>query len=140
MDIVFLVGRILFAALFLMSAIGHLTKADAMAQYAAYKNAPGGKAGVILSGIALGLGGLAILFGVYGDIGSLLIIATLIPINVFMHAFWKETDETAKMTEMTAFNKNTALIGGAFAFFVIFASVGANVGLTLTNSVISLTS
>jgi len=135
---VFLLARVLFVVLFLFSAIGHLTKADAMAQYAAYKKAPGGKAGVILSGIALGVGALMVLLGIYGDIGSLLLAATLVPITLFMHQYWKETDEQSKLSEMTAFNKNTALIGGALAFFLIFAVSAGHLGLTVTGPVFSI--
>ena len=72
MDIVFLIARILFSALFLASGIAHLVKADAMTQYAAYKKAPGGKLGVIATGVLLIVGSLSIAFGVFGDIGALL--------------------------------------------------------------------
>ncbi|WP_338049543.1 hypothetical protein [Rhodococcus jostii] len=40
MDIVVLIGRILFSALFLSSAVGHLTQSTTMAQYAAPKGLP----------------------------------------------------------------------------------------------------
>ncbi len=138
MDIVFLVARILVALIFLFSAVGHIAGANAMAQYAAYKGAPGGKAGVILSGLAMGVGGLMILLGVWGEIGALLIAATLIPVTFFMHAYWKETDAQAKQTEQISFNKNLGLIGGALALFLLFASQGAAMGLTLTAPLISL--
>ena len=138
MDIVFLIARILVALVFLVSAMGHITAANAMAQYAAYKGAPGGKAGVILSGVTMGLGGLMVLFGVYGDLGALLIAATLIPVTFFMHAFWKETDAQAKQTEQISFNKNLGLIGASLALFLLFASQGAALGLTLTGPAIAL--
>mgnify|MGYP006873875070 CR=1 FL=1 len=40
MDVVFLIGRILLAVLFVMSAVGHFTAAEGMAQYAAAKKVP----------------------------------------------------------------------------------------------------
>ena len=138
MDTVFLIARILVALIFLLSAVGHITAANAMAQYAAYKGAPGGKAGVILSGVAMGIGGLMVLFGIYGDLGALLIAATLIPVTFFMHAFWKETDAQAKQTEQISFNKNLGLIGGALGLFLLFASSGAALGLTVTAPLITL--
>ena len=138
MDVVFLIARILFSLLFLMSGVAHLLKADDMAQFAAYKKAPGGKAGVILSGVLLVVGALSVLLGVFGDIGSLLIVAAMLPITFFMHAFWKETDAQAKMSEQTAFNKNVALIGAALAFFVLFATPAVSVGITVTTNLISL--
>jgi len=138
MDAVFLIARILFALIFLFSAIGHIAKADAMAGYASYKGAPGGKFGVIASGVAMGAGALSVVLGVYGDLGALLIAATLIPISFFMHAFWKEADAQAKQTEQIAFNKNVGLIGGALALFLLFAVTGAGLGLTITGPLFSL--
>ncbi len=138
MDIVFLIARVLFAVIFLLSAVGHLTQAGAMAQYAEFKGAPGGKAGVIASGVAMGVGALMVLFGVFGDIGSLLIAATLIPVSFFMHAHWKESDAQAKQTEQISFNKNLGLIGGALALFLLFAVQGADMGLSVTDSLIQL--
>jgi uncharacterized membrane protein YphA (DoxX/SURF4 family) len=137
-DVVFLIARVLFSAIFLLSAIGHFTQADQMAQYAAYKKAPGGKFGVIATGVLMALGGLSILFGVFGDIGSLLIVAALLPITFFMHAFWKESDPQAKQTEQISFNKNLALIGAALAFFVLFATPAISVGITITRNLVTL--
>ena len=70
------------------------------------------------------------LLGIYGDLGALIIAATLVPISIFMHAFWKESDAQAKMTEQVAFNKNVALIGGALAFFVFFAATSPTLTIT----------
>ena len=138
MDAVFVIARVLFALIFLFSAIGHVTQADAMAGYAKYKGAPGGKGGVIASGVAMGLGALSIALGVFGDVGALLIAASLIPISFFMHAFWKESDAQAKQTEQIAFNKNVGLIGGALALFLLFAVAGADMGLTITDALFTL--
>ncbi|MGC4175937.1 DoxX family protein [Demequina sp.] len=138
MDVVFLVARILFVLIFAASAIGHIAKADDMAGYAKFKGAPGGKFGVIFSGITLGAGALMVLLGIFGDIGALLIAATLIPITFFMHAYWKESDAQAKQGDQIMFNKNVALIGGALAFFLLFAMTAANLGLTITGPAISL--
>jgi len=129
-DVVFLIARILFVIIAITGAIGHFLQADAMTQYANYKGAPGGKFGVIASGVGLGLGGVMVLLGIYGDLGALIIAATLIPISIFMHAFWKESDAQAKMTEQVAFNKNLALIGGALAIFVFFAATDPALSIT----------
>ena len=138
MDIVFLVARILFAFIFAGSAIGHLTQSAGMAQYAKYKGAPGGRFGVIFTGITFGLGALSILLGVYGDLGALLIAATLVPVSFFMHGFWKESDAQAKQNEQIAFNKNLGLIGGALGLFLLFAADKLDLGLTLTGPLFNL--
>lgn len=138
MDAIFLAARILFTLIFVFSAIGHLTQADGMAQYAKYKGAPGGKAGVIFTGITFGLGAVSVLLGVWGDLGALLIAATLVPVSFFMHAFWKETDAQAKQVEQINFNKNVALIAGALALFLLFAAEKLDLGLTITGPLFNL--
>jgi uncharacterized membrane protein YphA (DoxX/SURF4 family) len=138
MNAVFLIARILFALIFLLSAVGHITKANAMAGYAKFKGAPGGKFGVIASGVAMGLGALMILLGIFGDLGSVLVFATLIPVSFYMHAFWKESDAQAKQMDQISFNKNVGLMGGALALFLLFAVTGANLGLTITGPLLHL--
>lgn len=61
MDIVFLIARVLFAALFLGSAIGHLTKTDDMAGYAASRGVPLARTATLLTGVQLLLGGASVL-------------------------------------------------------------------------------
>ncbi|CAM3755858.1 MULTISPECIES: DoxX family protein [Tsukamurella] len=131
MDVVFLIGRILFAALFLLSAVGHFTAADGMAQYALSKKVPAAKAAVVGSGVIALLGGLSLVLGVWIDLGALLLIAFLLPVTVMMHDFWKAVDPQIKQTEMISFNKNMALIGGALILFY-FVNVTQSVPLALT--------
>ena len=120
MEAIFLISRILFAFLLLGSAYGHLTQADAMGGYASSKGLPNGKVLAQVSGVALLVGGLSILLGIFGDAGALGIAILLLIMAVTMHAFWKETDAQAKQMEMISFNKDVALAGGALAMYVLF--------------------
>jgi uncharacterized membrane protein YphA (DoxX/SURF4 family) len=121
-DIVLLVGRILFAALFIGSGIRHFKAREAMTGYAKYKGIPAAGAAVVLSGLVFLLGGLGVLLGVYAEYAALA-LAVAVALTAFtMHTFWKETDPQAKMTEQVSFNKNLALAGGALAFYVLFAN------------------
>lgn len=117
MDIVFLVGRILLAVIFLLSAVGHLTQSKGMAQYAASKGVPAAEAGVIVSGLVFALGGIALVLGVWTDLAALALALVLIPVTFMMHAHWKETDPQAKQGEQINFNKNLALIGAMLVLF-----------------------
>ena len=119
MDIVLVIGRILFAAIFIASGIAHFTKADDMAAFAAHKGAPGGKAGVVFSGVLALLGGLSIALGVWPDLGALLLIVFLVPVSFYMHAFCKESDPMVAQAENASFMKNLALIGAAIILFAI---------------------
>lgn len=132
MDVVALIGRILFAMLFLGSAIGHLTKADAMAGYAGSKGLPQPKLAVLGSGVLLLVGGLMVLLGVWLDLGALLLVLFLLPTALLMHAFWKETDPMAKQAEMINFQKNIALAGAALMIFALYVGYGADLGVTIT--------
>ena len=134
MNVVLLVGRVLFALIFINSGIGHLTKTAAMTGYAQYKKVPAAKLSVIVSGIMILVGGLYIVLGFYADLGALLIAAFLIPTALLMHAFWKETDATAKQTEMIGFFKDLALAGAALIIFAVLrggADFGPHVGTLL---------
>jgi uncharacterized membrane protein YphA (DoxX/SURF4 family) len=96
MDIVLLVGRILFALIFINSGIAHFTKNAAMTGYAQYKKVPLAKLSVYVSGVMILLGGVYIALGFYADLGALLLAAFLIPAAVIFDAFWKETDAAAE--------------------------------------------
>lgn len=131
MDVIVLIGRVLFAALFLGSGFSHVIQSTQMAQYAGSKGVPAPRVAVIGSGILLVVGGLMVLLGVWADLGALLLVIFLIPTAVLMHAFWKERDPEAKTTEMINFNKDVALAGAALMLFAFFAHVDT-LGLTVT--------
>lgn len=131
MEIIFLVGRILFAIIFVASALGHLTATSAMAGYAKSKGVPAAKAATILSGIVMLVGALLVATGYYGDLGALLLVAFLLPTAFLMHAYWKETDPMTKMNEQISFNKDISLAGAALIIFYVFAKFGNDLGLVL---------
>ena len=133
MDSVLIIGRVLFALLFISSGVSHLTKLEAMTGYAQYKKVPAAKFGVVLSGLMILLGGIYIAFGVYADLGALLIALFLIPTSFLMHAFWKETDATAKQNESISFFKNLALAGAALIIFALVAT-GTDFGPSVTGA------
>lgn len=129
MDVVLLIGRILFVFLFLGSAFAHLTQTAGMAAYAESRGVPMAKAATAGSGVLLLVGAASVVLGVWGDVGALLLLVFLVPTAVLMHAFWRETEEEAKQMEMIQFNKDIALAGAALAFLWIFSE---EPGLTLT--------
>ena len=137
MDVVLVIGRVLFALLFINSGIAHLTKLEAMTGYAKYKKVPAAKLSVIVSGLMILIGGLYIALGIYADLGALLIAAFLIPAAVLMHAFWKETDATAKQNESIGFFKDLSLAGAALVIFALVAT-GTDFGPSITSAFFSL--
>lgn len=132
MDVVALIGRILFALLFLGSAFGHLTQSEAMAGYAASRGLPQPRLAVLGSGVLMLIGALMVLLGIWLDLGALLLVIFLVPTAVLMHPFWKETDAMTKQTEMISFQKDVALAGGALLILALYAGYGADLGITIT--------
>ena len=133
MEVVMLIGRILFAFMVISGGINHLTKAEAMAGYAAYKKVPSPKLANFVSGVLLLAGGLSIVLGVYADLGAVVIAALLVLMALKMHDFWAQTDAQAKQTETIAFWKNVSMAGGALFIFAVAAN-GQEIGWTLTDS------
>lgn len=121
MDAVLVIGRILFALIFVTSGIAHFAKLEAMTGYAQYKKLPAAKLGVMISGLFFLLGGIYIAAGFWVDLGALLLAITLILAAVIFHNFWKETDPTAKQNEMIAFNKDIALAGASLILFALIS-------------------
>ena len=87
MDIVLIVGRVLFSLLFISSGVAHLTKLEAMTGYAQYKKVPAAKLSVIVTGLMLIIGGLYVALGIYADLGALLLAIFLLLSAFKMHDF-----------------------------------------------------
>lgn len=132
MDVLVLIGRILFVFLFLSSAMTHLTKTEAMAGYAASRGLPSPRLATQASGLLMLAGGLMVLLGVWADLGALLLAAFLVPTALLMHAFWTEADAQSRMTEMVQFNKDMALAGASLMLLAFFSFTGDELGLTIT--------
>ena len=137
MNAVMLVGRVLFAFMFVMSGFNHLAKAEAMAGYAAYKKVPAPKLANLLSGVLMLLGGLSIILGVYADLGALVLAILLVAMAVKMHDFWNAQGE-AKQPEMIGFLKNISMAGGALFLFAYAATEDSNIGPALGKSLWAL--
>jgi putative oxidoreductase len=131
-DVVVLIGRILFVLLFLGGGFGHLAQTEAMAGYVASKGVPGARLATQLSGVLLLIGGLMVLLGIWADLGALLLVVFLVPTALLMHAFWKETDPQARQLELSQFNKDISLAGAALMIFAMIVMLGDDLGLTIT--------
>lgn len=123
MDFLLLIARILFAAIFLYSGIGHMTNTAQMAEYAASKNVPTPKAAVFLSGVMIFLGGLSITVGYWVQIGAWLIIIFLIPTAFIMHNFWSVDDPMDRQNEQIHFMKDLGMAGAAFIIWYLYITL-----------------
>ncbi len=137
MDIIVLVGRVLFAFLFAFSAFGHFAKPDMYVGYMKSKGVPAPALMNFATGAVLAFGSISVLFGIWGDLGSLLLIAFLVPSAFLIHNFWTVEDPMAKGGEQAQFSKNIALAGAALMLFAFFAHT-PELGLTLTGPLFSI--
>ena len=122
MDAILLIGRALFAILWIGAGFAHFKNLEAMTGYATYKKLPAAKLAVLGSGLSFLIGGILILLGTWIDLASALIAVTVILAAIIFHQFWRESDANTKMQEQMAFNKDLALGGAALILFALVAS------------------
>jgi len=107
---VVLLGRFLFALIFLMAGPNHFSH-QAIA-FAASQGVPLASITVPLSGVIALVGGLSILLGYRARVGAWLIALFLVAVTP-MHKFWGIADPMMQQMQMVLFMKNVAMLGGA---------------------------
>lgn len=132
MEVIFVLGRIALASLFLLAAPNHF-KPETI-EYARSTGAPRPDLLVPATGIAMGVGGLMVALGLAADLGALILIATMVPVTFIMHAFWNEGDPQAQQMQFAQFFKNIQAIGGLLIVFYIYSEF-ADAPASLTDGV-----
>jgi putative oxidoreductase len=107
-------GRLCYAAIFLLSGPRHFTAA--YVGYAAQQGVPAPGVLVPLAGVLALLGGLSIVLGYRAKAGAWLLVVFLVPVTLMMHRFWTITDPMMAGVQMAHFLKNVALLGTALVF------------------------
>ena len=119
MDILFLIGRILFGGFFIMAGLNHFAKMGMMAGYAASKGVMAPKASVLVTGLMLVFGGVGMLGGFLIPWAVLSLSLFLITAALKFHDFWNVQDPQQKMAQMLFFLRNIALTGAALMMLAI---------------------
>ncbi len=104
-------GRLLFVAIFLLSALNHFS--TQAVEYAAAAGVPMPNLVVPLWGIFAIAGGLSVLLGYHARIGAWLLVLFLVPVTLSMHKFWAATDPLVAQMQMAHFLKNASMVGAA---------------------------
>ena len=133
MDVVFLIGRILFGVLFVFSGFAHFAAAEAMQGMARQQGAPAPQLTVPLTGAVIIVSGLAVILGVFADLAALLLAGFLFLTCSIMHAFWKLDDPQMRQMDQIHFSKDLALAGAALIVFYAFNQLQGDAGLSLTD-------
>src|SRR5262249_39860485 len=106
-----LIGRQLFAMIFMLASAGHFTPAKIA--LAAEHGVPMATVLVPISGVIALLGGLSVLFGYRAPIGGLLLVVFLVPVTLFMHNFWAAPDTAMFRVQLIQFVRNLVLLACA---------------------------
>jgi putative oxidoreductase len=133
MDVVFLIGRILFGVLFVYSGFGHFAAGEAMQGYARQAGAPAPAITVPLTGAVIIVAGLGVILGVFADLAALLIAGFLFLTAIIIHAFWKAQDPQTRQMEQIQFSKDLALAGAALVIFNAWNQLQSDAGLSITD-------
>lgn len=112
MEILHLVGRMMFGGFFVVSGLRHLLNVGEMKGYAASKGVPAPALAVVGTGLMLLGGGLSVLLGYWPEVGLWLLIVFLLTGAFKMHNYWAVPEEE-KAAEEVNFWKNIALAGAA---------------------------
>src|SRR5499427_1689654 len=111
MRILYVVGRVLFALIFIVAAPRHFT-AEGI-KHAAELGVPLAALCVPISGVMALAGGLSVASGYRAQWGAWLLVAFLVPVTMMMHGFWRLHDPEAVHIQQAMFVKNIALAGAA---------------------------
>ena len=122
----------MFGMLFVASALGHLTQTSSMADYAESKGVPSAYAATQATGVALAIGAGSVMFGLFADVGALILLVFLLATAFMIHSFWNEPEGEAKITVQTQFMKDVALAGAALVMFAYFVDAGDTLRYALT--------
>jgi putative oxidoreductase len=134
MDVVDLVGRILFALLFLDNGWAHLAKREQMVPFGRSLGAPMAHISVPFTGAMMVVGGVLIILGVWADLGALLLVVFLPAAGYLGHPYWRDTDPMMRAAQKAQFWKNISLAGAALFFLYTFYEFGDSIALTVGNS------
>jgi putative oxidoreductase len=115
-----LIGRLLIAAIFLVSGIGKLTDLPGTIAHMTEKGIPYADTLALVAGVAEVMGALALIFGLLTRVGAIGLILFMIPATLIFHAFWNYQG-AERMPQMINFMKNLGLIGG----LAVIAAFGA---------------
>ena len=130
------VGRVLFVGLFMSTAVNHIRSRDRYVAIAKGRIPIPYVAGWP-AGVWLLLADASMVLGVWPDIGTLMLVAFLVPITILFHPFWAISDPAQRRTQEMNFYRNVSLVGAALALFALFSVVGPG-RFAITGSLLNL--
>src|ERR1700754_3986116 len=120
MDVVDIVGRVLFALVFWQNGYRQLANRAGSVAYARSFGAPYPEISVPVTGVVMLAGGTLLVLGVWPDLAVLALAVFLVSAAFVAHRYWKETDFGMRAGQEAQFMKNIALAGACLVMFVYF--------------------
>jgi putative oxidoreductase len=106
-----LAGRILLAAIFLISGIAKVTDPSGTIAHMTAHGVPYPEILVWVAGFAEIAGGLSLALGLLARVGAIGLMIFLVPTTLLFHDFWNLTGQE-QIAQMANFMKNLAIAGG----------------------------
>jgi putative oxidoreductase len=116
-----LIGRLLIAAIFLMSGIAKLTDTPGTVAHMVNMGIPYADTLAVVAGVAEIAGAASLVLGLLTRVGAFGLILYLIPTTLIFHAFWNY-EGAEQLPQMVNFMKNVAIIGGLSTLVAFGAS------------------
>ena len=110
------VGRLAMAGVYLKGGWDECNEPGARPQIAATIGLPESELLVRANGAAMMAGGAALATGILPRAAATGLIASMVPITLAGHAFWKEEDPKMRARQQGQFLKNLGLIGGLLVY------------------------
>lgn len=135
LDLLFLLGRILFVTFFVLGGVGHFTRHKMLTGYTQSLGVPAAAILVPIAGVLVLAGSLSIVLGLWPDLGTILLIVFLVPVTLWAHPFWKMEGQQRQMQALN-FWRNVAFAGAAVIIF--YLSVQGTLPYALTGPLLRL--
>ncbi len=113
MEILLLVGRLIYTLPLLYQGVTNLGQLDRLTARAREKGLPASKVTTAGAMVWLIIGTLAITFNFQSLIGGLMVAAFLVFTGFTIHNFWAVTDPATRKQDLLHFLKNLSLAGAA---------------------------
>jgi len=122
-DGLLLAGRCCLALVFAVSAVSKFRQTPAEIKVLANLHIPAPATVEVLVGICESIGAVALIFGVYARLASILLAIFMIVISFAVLSFWSPADPpAARAQKLNAFTANIAIVGGLI--YVVVAGPG----------------
>ena len=134
LDLLSLVGRLLFLVVFVRGGYGSRNLSHTIAM-AARAGAPLASVTVPVSQVLQWVGVISVALGIWADIGALCLLLFLIPVTYFTHGFWRFEGQ-ARQVQTGNFLRNLTYLGGVL--LILHAALVGALPLTVTGPLLTV--